>query len=168
MTLCGDCLLDIGFCGQRGCRRSYPWSHTPPQKLRTGPRDWLRACPYCGAPVFHLRSQILPQSFWDFDWRPWCIEDEIMPDPPEKSERGAQLGPAQKRAWLRRWAEERPYRLSLVVANLTTGTFTLAVSRLKQKPPISALYRPHTCEEKEKALWSRTVKSATAFSHPQI
>lgn len=132
MGLCDSCLQHIGICGQNGClRERLPLPGVPVFDMT--PQDWLAQCPYCASPVFRMGEG----SAHDFDWRPWSLDDEIQPE-------GLKTA-AQKR----RWAEERPYRLSLEVINFQSGQHYLACDKAGRKPRSDVLYRAHWCDKKE-------------------
>lgn len=96
-----------------------------------------------------------PSALSDIDWRPWAIEDEIAPthDPEGKK---------LTLAALRRWRDERPYRLGLVCVNLQKGTYEPAALKAKIRPRCEAMHKMHWCDEKERTLYgnSRTGEPA--------
>lgn len=102
----------------------------------------LIQCRHCGDPVFRMGLRTSSWSKTDFDWRPWCIEDEQIPE---------SLTAAQKRKWI----DQRPYQLGLAVLDLKNGTYKVAVDKANQKRKPEVMYRHHWCEEKERQLYGR-------------
>ena len=106
----------------------------------------LDRCHFCGEAVFKLNLHTGPSGLTDIDWRPWTIEDEAAPTHDEN-------GKALTKPTIRRWVEERPYRLGLVVIDLTSGTYQAATNRPRGALRPGALHKLHFCEEKGRVLY---------------
>ena len=116
----------------------------------------LATCSFCGEAVFRLTLETGPSMHpVDIDWRPWTIEDETPPTEDAK-------GQKPTAATLRRWAEERPYRLGLVVLHLDKGTYESAVDKPRGPRRRGTLHKLHLCEERERHFYGTSNKSQYA------
>lgn len=103
-------------------------------------------CGFCGEAVFKLSLRTGPSGLNDIDWRPWTLDEEVQPT---HDENGKELSAAT----IRRWKEERPYRLGLVVINLAAGTYEDATNKPRGKLRSNVMHRRHWCNEKEAVLY---------------
>jgi hypothetical protein len=103
----------------------------------------LTKCPHCEAAVLQAYDVHVSTQCIDFDWRPWTLDLEAMPDMLKT--------PAQKR----RWVEERPYRLYLCILDFKHDTYTAAVDKPRGHVRQGVLFKPHSCEEKDVALYGK-------------
>lgn len=119
--------------------------------------SYLGNCRFCDQPVFQLTLKTGPSGLNDIDWRPWSIEDETPPTTQPTKDGDKPITAAT----LKRWREERPYRLGLVVVDLQQGTYQAATHKARGKlihGDDTVMHRLHWCEEKEKALYGGRYK----------
>lgn len=108
--------------------------------------DHLGQCAYCGGAVFRLNLYSGPAGLTDINWQPWTIEDEVPPTHDNKDK-------PMTKATLKRWEEERPYRLGLVVIDLQSGTYQAATNKPRGRLRSSVMHKLHMCKEKEERLY---------------